>query len=396
MESIAERSRELRIPVHIDDKVLPQIHATIKMHKNPTKFRYIIGARQCVLKQAAKRLVKILKLIMKIHRRYCNKIRFFTGIQRNWIIESNSPVLEDIKAINERRSARNIGTYDFSTLYTKIPLDNLKEELKGVIGKAFQGGQNQYIQVTNQGARWSNKWKKGNDTVTKEEVYKLIDLVIDNSYFKFGNQVFRQCIGIPMGIDPAPQMANLYLYAYEARFMQKLTKENYGAAKKFNFTRRYIDDLNTINNDGYLEEYHRKRKIYPEEMQLNKENEDEKKATFLDLEEEVSENMIHVKTYDKRDAFKFEIVNYPDLSGNIPRKPAYGIYSSQIIRYARSCSREQDLISRIQDLTRKLAKKKFTIEDMKVTLRKCLRRYPWIAVKLGRNSIKNIFNEQLY
>ena len=144
-------------------------------------------------------------------------------------------------------------------------------------------------------------------------------------------------------------MANLYLYAYEARFMQKLTKENYGAAKKFSFTRRFIDDLNTINNDGYLEEYHRNGSIYPEEMQLNKENEDDKKATFLDLEEEITDNTIHVKTYDKRDAFKFEIVNYPDLSGNIPRKPAYGIYSSQIIRYARSCSREQDLITRIQD-----------------------------------------------
>ena len=252
------------------------------------------------------------------------------------------------------------------------------------------------MQVTNQGARWSNKWKNGSDTVLKEEVFKLIDLVIDNSFFKFGNQVFRQCIGIPMGIDPAPQMANLYLYAYKARFMQKLTKENYGAAKKFSFTRRFIDDLNTINNDGYLEEYHRNGSIYPEEMQLNKENEDDKKATFLDLEEEITDDTIHVKTYDKRDAFKFEIVNYPDLSGNIPRKPAYGIYSSQIIRYARSCSREKDLISRIQDLTNKLAKKKFAIQDMKVTLRKCLLRYPWIAVKLGRNSIKKIFGELLY
>ena len=44
-----------------------------------------------------------------------------------------------------------------------------------------------------------------------------------------------------MGIDPAPQMASLYLYYYEAKFMETLTKENYSAAKKFNYTRRYID-----------------------------------------------------------------------------------------------------------------------------------------------------------
>ena len=41
-----------------------------------------------------------------------------------------------------------------------------------------------------------------------------------------------QCIGIPMGIDPAPQMANLYLYYYESSFMETITKENYGIAKK--------------------------------------------------------------------------------------------------------------------------------------------------------------------
>ena len=72
-------------------------------------------------------------------------IKFFTGIQRNWIIESNAPVLEDIKNINDMKSARNIRTYAISTLYTKIPLEDLKERLKRVTEKAFHGGENQYI-----------------------------------------------------------------------------------------------------------------------------------------------------------------------------------------------------------------------------------------------------------
>ena len=79
---------EIGIPVKGDNKTLPQIHATIKMHKNPVKFRFIIGAKNCVTKQVAKKLVKILQLIMKIHRRYCNKI--YTGIERFWIIENNA------------------------------------------------------------------------------------------------------------------------------------------------------------------------------------------------------------------------------------------------------------------------------------------------------------------
>ena len=131
-----------------------------------------------------------------------------------------------------------------------------------------------------------------------------------------------------MGIDPAPEMANLYLYYYEAKFMEMLTKENYSAAKKFNYTRRFIDDL---HNDGHLEENNNRGRIYPQELKLNQEHQNDDKATFLDLEEQIKDACIEVKTYDKRDAFKFEIINYPDLSGNIPTKPAYGVFTSQVV-----------------------------------------------------------------
>ena len=123
----------------------------------------------------------------------------------------------------------------------------------------------------------------------------MIDLVIDHSFFKFGDKVFRQSIGIPMDIDPAPQMANLYLYYYEAKFMEKLTKENYSAAKKF------IDDLHTLNNDGHLEENNNMGRIYPQELILNQENQNDDKATFLHLEEQIKDVCIKVKTYDKRE-----------------------------------------------------------------------------------------------
>jgi hypothetical protein len=42
--------------------------------------------------------------------------------------------------------------------------------------------------------------------------------------------------------------------------------------------------------------------------------------------------------YDKRDDFNFSIVNYSYLCSNIPASPAYGVYISQLIRYARACS----------------------------------------------------------
>ena len=77
---------------------------------------------------------------MKSHRRYCNKVKFYSGIERYWIAENSQAILEHIQHINNNKRARNIQTFDFSTLYTKIPLTDLKEKLKKVVGsQGLQG-----------------------------------------------------------------------------------------------------------------------------------------------------------------------------------------------------------------------------------------------------------------
>ena len=222
--AIRKGSLNIGIPVEKTFNDLPLIHAIIKMHKNPIKFRFIIGSRTGVINPAAKKLVQILKLVMKTHRRYCDKIKFYAGIERNWIVEKNQKLLQNMEKINNRKAARNIKVCDFSTLYTKIPPTDLKEKLKEVVTKAFKGGTNQFIRVNKKDAHWDNS--RDGQTFSKEQIFLLIDLVIDNSFFRFGDQVFRQKIGIPMDVDPAPQMANLYLYYYEAAFMEKLTKQD--------------------------------------------------------------------------------------------------------------------------------------------------------------------------
>ena len=48
-------------------------------------------------------------------------------------------------------------------------------------------------------------------------IKSLLEYVIDNAFFQVGNKVFRQIIGIPMGSDPAPFIANLLLYTITMR-----------------------------------------------------------------------------------------------------------------------------------------------------------------------------------
>ena len=90
----------------------------------------------------------------------------------------------------------------------------------------------------------------------------------------------------------------------------------------FNDTSRYLDDIFTIDNPEF-EKYI--CDIYPAELQLNKANTSDKE---LDLNIKVIGSDIHTSVYDKRDDFGFLIVNFPWLSGDVPRLPSYCIYIS--------------------------------------------------------------------
>ena len=63
-----------------------------------------------------------------------------------------------------------------------------------------------------------------------------------------------------------------------------------------------------------------------------------KKHTFFDLNIKLIGSNIHTSVNDKRDEFGFPIVNFPWLSGNVPRLPSYGIYISHLVRFARCCT----------------------------------------------------------
>ena len=75
-------------------------------------------------------------------------------------------------------------------------------------------------------------------------------------------------------------------------------------------------------------------RIYPPELQLNKTNTSDTEASFLDLHLSISNGCVSPKIYDKRDVFDFDIVNFPFSDGDVPRSTSYGLYVSQLIRFA--------------------------------------------------------------
>ena len=96
-----------------------------------------------------------------------------------------------------------------------------------------------------------------------------------------------------------------------------------------------LDDLLKIVNpyfEGMVNQ------IYPPELQLNTANTSDTEAPFLDLHLSISNGFVSFKRYDKREDFDCDIVNFPFLDGDVPRRSSYGVYISQLIKFARVCS----------------------------------------------------------
>ena len=120
----------------------------------------------------------------------------------------------------------------------------------------------------------------------------------------------------------------------------------------FNSTSRYLDDLLNIDNIYFDQMVDR---IYPTELRLNRANSSDTEAPFLDLNLCISNGTVSTNIYDKRDNFDFDIVNFLFLDGDVPRRTSYGVYISQLIRFARASSNLNDFNYRNKALTANIA-----------------------------------------
>ena len=102
----------------------------------------------------------------------------------------------------------------------------------------------------------------------------------------------------------------------------------------------------------------------------------ERIISYLDLLLSIGrDGQLRTSLYDKRDDFNFHITNFPFLSSNIPSSPAYGVFISQLIRYARACSSYECFILRAMRLSNKLLGQGYVKERLKSSLRKFYGRY---------------------
>ena len=81
--------------------------------------------------------------------------------------------------------------------------------------------------------------------LNKQQMKDAVAYLLFN-YFTVGPKIFCQIIGTPMGSDPAPFFANLFLYLYKSKWMNELKKNDLIKVRKLCNIFRFVDDLNSI------------------------------------------------------------------------------------------------------------------------------------------------------
>ena len=386
------------IPIDEDNIDLPLLYWIPKLHKNPFKERYIAGSATCSTKSLSKRLTIILSAIKTGLQTYCETAYSHSGINQMWILKNSKELLDNLQAQSLDR-INSIQTFDFSTLYTTIPHSKLKQRISETVKNAFvsKSGKRRftYLALNSSNAYFVKTNSSCKVKYTEDDIISMVNFLIDNIFVQFGGQIYQQTIGIPMGTNCAPLLADLFLYTYEAEFIQNLIQQgDKTTARAFNNTFRYIDDVLSLNNTKFENYLHH---IYPPELEIKNTTVSSNSASYLDLFLEYDQDYrLTTRLYDKRDDFNFPIVNFPFLDSNIPSSPAYGVYISQLIRYSRACSNYHDFLRRTIILTNRLLVQGFIESKLKCSLRKFFGRHHDLTLPYNvsvSSMIRNVFGK---
>jgi hypothetical protein len=180
----------------------------------------------------------------------------------SWILNDSTGVVEVINNLNLSRSEIDKASpqsFDFSTLYTRIDLVDLHAHMRVLINKVFNWILKlhcfKFLMVQISALNFSFLWLKNKAEINlfenlhsfkvaeASDLISWLDFLLDNLFLCFGQGVYRQCNGIPMGTNCAVYLANFYLFTYEFDFIKRLLKSNTCPVVLHSLVHRFVDDL---------------------------------------------------------------------------------------------------------------------------------------------------------
>ena len=164
-----------------------------------------------------------------------------------WSIKNTGEILNKLKS--RGFLASGLSTYDFSTLYTTLPHNLIKEKLTELIKQTLTERAQCIWLVMIKMPFFTSEQPKRYKLWSCQKMCDALHYLLDNICIRFGSKLYRQIVGISMGTNCAPLVADLFLFCYERDFMLSLSDNNQtDVIEAFNSTSRYLDDLLNTNN----------------------------------------------------------------------------------------------------------------------------------------------------
>ena len=145
-----------------------------------------------------------------------------------------------------------MSTYNFSTHYTTLPHILIKEKLTELIEQTFNREGSFYLACNQKRAlllSFTSEQSERFKLWSCQKVCDALHYLLDNIFIRFGSNLYRQIVGIPMATTCAPFVADLFVFCHERDFMLSLSDNNEAdVIEAFNSTSRYLEDLLNIDN----------------------------------------------------------------------------------------------------------------------------------------------------
>jgi len=140
-----------------------------------------------------------------------------------WILKNSKDLVESLSS-QSLYLITSIKTFDFSTLYTSIPHSKLTSRLKDLVTNSFRTKSSKtrysYSVVHGLNAYFVKDHTNSKTKYTEDVIVNMMYFLIDNIFMEFGSQISQQTVGITMGTNCAPLLADLFLHSYKTAFVQ--------------------------------------------------------------------------------------------------------------------------------------------------------------------------------
>ena len=277
---------------------------------------------KCSTTAASKFLSKQLNLIIDILRHKDDNICNTEGYKRCFITRKAEEVFAMIKDNQHTFNQMTPKTFDFTTLYTKLPHQEILQNMALAIMEAMEYKEDQRRKGAN------GFLAKFGELESYEKLMEFVEFIVCNTYIANDvNHVYKQTVGIPMGTNCAPEIATLVLYVWEARYIDSLVDNNQSEeAKKHKYTRRFIDDIVCFNVDPIPREAYN-------DLEYSEQTNPDGSVTFLGATFRQSNGRFCIEVFDKSQEWKFKVLKYPSARSNTPGHQSKGIFMGEVRRY---------------------------------------------------------------